>query len=500
MGYAQLLHMDPSLTPKQRGRVDAMFGAGKHLLEMITCVLDLSEIEADHVELRAVPVDVQSIAGACLDLIRPAAEAKGLALTLVVASGTRCELTVDPTRLRQVLLNLLGNAAKFTSNGSIALCLRASQDGSMLRIEVVDTGVGVPAHQLRRLFNEFERLDNEATRAAEGSGLGLALSARLTTLMGGRIGHENNPDGGSIFWLELPLPTGAASPGQPTATANQEKVASPPTHPLRVLIADDVPMNRDVGAAFLRAAGHDVISVEDGAQAFDTAARTDFDVVLMDVRMPVMDGLEATRRIRSLEGCRGQVPIVALTAHAFREQVAECETAGMTSHLAKPFTMQALIAAVYDAFASRKSPDAQPACADTAVNRPDAPATTPAVPAPPVLNRAMLDSTVAFLAPDAVAVYMRAIADQCETLLVGLRAANAGAPSAETLACAAHTLAGSAGTFGFERLSAAGRCFERAVETAGQGAHPDAGDLCAALEATLLAIDGMARGVDEAAA
>ena len=178
--------------------------------------------------------------------------------------------------------------------------------------------------QAHRLFEEFERLDTDATPSKiEGAGLGLALSARLATLLGGSLGHHDNPGGGSVFWLELPTVhrrIAARNPAPPTRRRGADA--------LHVLVADDITMNREIAGSFLRAAGHKVTCVEGGAEAIAMVATTDFDVVLMDVRMPEMDGLEATRRIRALPGPRGQVPIVALTAQAFPEQVAECRKAG----------------------------------------------------------------------------------------------------------------------------------------------------------------------------
>jgi signal transduction histidine kinase/DNA-binding response OmpR family regulator len=339
LGYTRLLRVEGGLNATQAGRVDAMLGAGKHLLEMITHVLDLSEIESGHVELQAAEIDVPAAVAACLDLVRPTADAKGLMLNTAIASGTRNQLIVDPMRLRQVLLNLIGNAVKFTDQGSVELRLRPTIDGAALRIEVVDTGPGISAEHCLRLFQDFERFDT----AVEGAGLGLALSARLTALMGGRLGHENNPGGGSVFWLELPLNTIAASPPTMPSAADPGPSA---TAVLHVLVVDDVLMNREIASSFLRAAGHEVTCVDGGAAAVAAVVTTDFDVVLMDVRMPEMDGLEATRRIRALEGRRGHVPIVALTAQAFTEQVAECRKAGMDSHLSKPFDPESLLAAV----------------------------------------------------------------------------------------------------------------------------------------------------------
>jgi PAS domain S-box-containing protein len=365
LGYAQLLQMEGGLNPTQTARVDAMMGAGRHLLHMIASVLDLAKIESEYEELHLVELDVQQLAMSCLDLIRPAAAAKHLELSFIIDPNTRPGMLTDPTRLRQVLLNLLGNAVKFTVRGIIELRLLSASDSRALRFEVIDTGPGVPADQRTKLFQEFERLDSVGTSAIEGAGLGLSLSARLATLMGWRIGHDDNPGGGSVFWLELPL--NAAAEHRPPMAAPVAEV--PDAAPLRakatqsalhVLVVDDVAMNRDIAASFLRAAGQVVDTVEGGAEAVAAVAGRDFDVVLMDVRMPVVDGLEATRRIRALGGARARVPIVALTAQAFTEQVAECREAGMDDHLVKPFTPATLLAATVHAAGAGRNNGAFP--------------------------------------------------------------------------------------------------------------------------------------------
>ncbi|MGD0106922.1 MAG: response regulator [Rhodopila sp.] len=510
LGYTRLLQMEGGLNATQAGRVDAMLDAGKHLLEMITQVLDLSEIESEHVELQAAEIDMQAVVTGCLETVRPTAEAKGLALNIAVTPGTRQQLVVDPVRLRQVLLNLLGNAVKFTATGGVELRLRAATGGAALRIEIADSGPGISAEQRQRLFQDFERLDTSA--AVEGAGLGLALSARLTALMGGRLGHEDNPGGGSVFWLELPLDTVAASPADMPLTAGQ---APPPVAVLKVLVVDDVLMNREIAGSFLRAAGHAVSYAEGGAEAVAAVVSTDFDVVLMDVRMPGMDGLEATRRIRALGGKRSCVPILALTAHAFTEQVAACREAGMDGHLAKPFEPETLLAAV--ARAAR----AEPAGVETPVPAPPVsappvsappvsgpPVLAPPVSAPPVLapvtiqvvNAAVLGSelqvidpatfqrTASFLPPARVAAHLRTIAEDAEILLRGLREPDALTRMPDKLGEAAHALAGSAGMFGFERLASLGRRFEQALQSDPASAPAVADGLRAALEITLQTI------------
>jgi PAS domain S-box-containing protein len=482
LGHAQSLRSDDELTATQSGQVDAMLVAGRHLLQMITCVFDLSEIESEDMTLQAVELDVRAVVVECLDLIRPAADAKRLALGLAVAPGARQQLVTDPTRLRQVLLNLLGNAVKFTSHGTVDVCLRPTTDNAALRIEVADTGPGIPAEECDRLFRDFERLDAEATQGVEGAGLGLALSARLATLLGGRLGHDDNPKGGSVFWLELPLDTALASPPAEPPAADAPAPAPPVLH---VLVVDDVAMNRDIAGSFLRAAGHKVTCVEGGAEAIAAVGTIDFDVVLMDVRMPEMDGLEATRRIRALDGERGRVPIVALTAQAFTEQVAECRKAGMDSHLPKPFGPDTLLTAVLRAAAARPargeglgSGVSQTAMPTGAVIGADL----------VIFNPTVFELTAFYLAPEAVTSYMEAIAERGEALLRGLRGPDALVQSGDELAEAAHTIAGSAGMFGFERLTAVGRRFERAVQ-AGAAEGPALADgLRAALEVTLQTI------------
>ena len=274
--------------------------------------------------------------------------------------------------------------------------------------------------------------------------------------------------------------------------------------PLRVLVVDDVAMNRDIAGSFLRAAGHGVICVESGAEAVEMAAASDFDVILMDVRMPEMDGLEATRRVRALIGPRGRVPVIALTAQAFAQQVNECRQAGMDDHLSKPFTPDALLAAVACAVEIGRRRDRAERNAATACLSPgEASAAAETAPAPtvapsasvvgaelPVLDPIAFESTTAFLTPEAVASYLQTIAERGTALLHGLRAPDAlNDKVAGDLAAAAHTLAGSAGLFGFNRLATIARRFENAVQSSAPDVQALADGLGTATEATLQEID-----------
>jgi len=477
LGYAQLLRLEGGLGVTQAARVDAMLAAGGHLLEMINCVLDLSEIEAGRVELRMSLADPRQLAVACLDLLRPAAEAKSLSLDLIVAPDLPERFIIDTTRLRQVLLNLLGNAVKFTAEGKVALHLRPGAD-DVLRIEVADTGPGVPLRHRDRLFKDFERLGAELRGPIEGAGLGLAIASRLVALMGGRLGYEDNHGGGSLFWLELPAlaaESSAADEEPPASVAFQVTTAS-----LRILVVDDVAMNRDIASAFLQAAGHEALVAEGGAEAVAAVAAGDFDVVLMDVRMPEVDGLEAARRIRRLADPRGSVPIVALTAQAFAEQIEECRRAGMDGHLTKPFTQAALLDAVARATTQSDRPRAA-----------SAPAMTP--PALSVLepqsdlkliDMETYERTAAFLPPDTISSYLRILAGRGEALLVQLRAPGLPADP-QALAAEAHALSGSAGMLGFARLAGTARDLETALlaDPLAAGSHRDR--LAAAIELSI---------------
>jgi CheY-like chemotaxis protein/HPt (histidine-containing phosphotransfer) domain-containing protein len=458
-----------------------MMRAGQHLQEMIEHVLDFASIESGEMRLRPVAVSVRELTEGSIGFIRPMATERGLDLRIVSQRGAPRKIAADPARLRQVLLNLLSNAVKFTSVGSVELRVLAGTTKGDLRLEVADTGPGIDEAGRERLFRDFERLN--ADISVEGAGLGLAITARIVRLMGGTIGHEPNIGGGSVFWLELPMGTAAVSlPDAAPAPDWQDTQPVRLTQALHVLVVDDILMNRDIAGALLRVAGHEVTCAEGGAEAVAAAASTDFDVVLMDVRMPVMDGLEATRRIRALEGTRGRVPIVALTAQALTDHVAECLEAGMDSHLAKPFGLDALVAAVVNAVSAGKRQGMGPGPVPT--TSPDGPADSPMASEPPILDPMVFDRTAAFLTPEKVVSFLGAIAALGETLLRGLRATDGSISNDNALAETAHKLAGSASMFGFERLASLGRRFEQAVQSGAADVPALANGLCSAIEAT----------------
>ena len=301
--------------------------------------------------------------------------------------------------------------------------------------------------------------------------------------MGGRLGHDDNPGGGSVFWLEL-APNSISGSFPATAPASDAPDAKPiSARGLSILIVDDIAMSRDVAGSFLRASGHNVTCAEGGAEAIAAAARTDFDLVLMDVRMPEMDGLEATRRIRKLDGPRGRVPIVALTAHAFTEQVEACRSAGMDGHVSKPFTHATLLAAVATFSAGRAHNESDRrvpmlAVSDIAMIGEEL----------MVFDRNAFDSVAHYIPPKMVATYIKTITKRGEALLLELHHGNASTHAGDELADAAHALAGSAGMLGFERVATLGRGFEHALRSGAADAPALAGALGAAIKATLRAI------------
>jgi CheY-like chemotaxis protein/anti-sigma regulatory factor (Ser/Thr protein kinase) len=306
-------------------------------------VLDFSRLEAGAVELDPAPFDPAAEAAAMVELLSDQAAAKGLTVTL------RTEglglLTGDARRLRQVLLNLLSNAVKFTAKGGVTLSLTGSDAGDgarRLRVEVTDTGVGIPEGQLAHVFDRFTQADASVSRRFGGTGLGLAICKRLVELMGGQIGVTSVEGDGSTFWLEVALPIAAALASE----AEAEDVATL-ERPVRLLLVEDVAVNRELVKTVLAPFDIEIETAEDGVQAIEAFRQNGYDLVLMDVQMPVMDGLTATRRIRALPmPAAATTPIVAMTANVLPDQIARCVEAGMDDHLGKPMKPADLLSAI----------------------------------------------------------------------------------------------------------------------------------------------------------
>jgi len=336
LGMTGLL-LDEATQPRARDQLETVRTAVDALLALINDLLDFSKIEAGKLRLEEQDFDPREVVARAVDLFAARARGKGLALSFEAAPDLPAILRGDPGRLRQVLLNLIGNAVKFTEKGSVRVSAAVAPDG--IRVEVADTGIGIPAESFPRLFQSFSQVDGSTTRRYEGTGLGLAISRQLVELMRGRIGAESEPGRGSTFWFELPLARGRAPAREEGAAA--AVVAS--GRPLRVLVVEDNGVNQKVLLMLLRRLGHSAEAAAGGREALESLAAIRYDLVLMDCQMPDMDGYETTRELRRRELSGGpRTPVVALTANVLPDDRRRCFEAGMDDFLAKPVRIEDL--------------------------------------------------------------------------------------------------------------------------------------------------------------
>jgi signal transduction histidine kinase len=348
LGMSELLRNTP-LDAEQARYAQAISTAAQSLHELLGDILDLSKIEEGKVALERLDFDLATLLAGVAAIYRELGLARGVAVRTEIELGALPAVSGDPVRLRQVVTNLLGNALKFTSAGSVTLraepAARPETRGRRwIRVSVQDTGIGMSAEQMSRLFQRFTQADSSTTRRFGGSGLGLVICRHLVELMGGRIQAASVPGQGSTFWFEVPLEPALGAAAAP-ATVRDMPVpgpAPPRPRPARVLVVEDNTVNRLVVQAMLERLGMSVTLAHDGLQAVATVEVHEVDLVLMDCQMPVMDGYEATRRIRASGHPRARVPIVALTANALAEDRRRCFAAGMNDYLPKPVTGNAL--------------------------------------------------------------------------------------------------------------------------------------------------------------
>jgi PAS domain S-box-containing protein len=436
MGIADLL-AKTSLSPEQDKYVQIFRRSGDNLLNLINDILDLSKVEASQLDLERTDFSLSDHLEKVIEMVAPRAHEKGLTLVCEIAPCVSNDLIGDPTRLRQVLLNLLGNAIKFTQAGRVSLKVESDQDRSVptaLRFTVSDTGIGIANEKLGRVFERFTQADSSTTRRFGGSGLGLTISRRLVELMGGRIWVTSKVDEGSVFAFAVPFEVSAAA-NRPVSTpvgAHPEA----PLRPLRILMAEDSPDNCTIALAYLDDTPYRVDIAETGVIACEMFKAGHYDLVLMDRQMPAMDGLTATRTIRAWETAndRAPTPIIALTASALKGDRETCLAAGCTAYLTKPIKQDVLLQAIRDYSAVRSSSLA----ADNPANdRASRAARKLAERTPAYLENCRLNVTV-----------MREALDRADF---------------EAVTILGHNLRGSGGGFGFQAITDIGAGLESAA-------------------------------------
>ncbi|HEY4919577.1 MAG TPA: ATP-binding protein [Xanthobacteraceae bacterium] len=473
LGLAATLLATP-LSDEQRRSIVAIHDAGDSLLDLLNDILDFSKLEAGRLSLEAIGFSPESLVENAVSIMGPRAAAKGLALKTVKESVLPAALTGDAGRIRQVLLNLVSNAIKFTETGEVALsarCLVQDQKQATIEWSVRDTGIGVASDRLNELFRDFVQADTSISRRFGGSGLGLSICKRLVEQMGGEISVVSAPNKGSTFRFSLTLPVAheAIARGNEDLAPLFEELhhhIAKLGRPLRVLIADDNATNRLVAAKMLKEFSMQASMACDGVEALEAVTRFPYDVVLMDVRMPEMDGLQATRAIRARGGALADLPIVAFTANVFADDIAACREAGMNGFVAKPVRKKEIVAAIVRALPVAAHGGAGEQAPAGASAQPQA--KEDGTPDTPVFDRTCYDTMVTELGGDTV----RELVDmfRAETgRRVALLQKITGELDRGLIGREAHSLKSDAGALGLVRLSQLAAALERdAVRISGE--------------------------------
>ena len=459
------LALDSALTPEQRDYLEMVKSSADALLVIINDILDFSKIEAGKLELEHIHFHLRQLLRETLKPLELRARQRSLTLRCEVPEEVADGYLGDPGRLRQVLINLVGNAIKFTEEGQVAVRVEA-RDG-LLHFAVSDTGIGIPADKQQLIFEAFSQADSSVTRRFGGTGLGLTICTRLVRLMGGHMWVESDPGQGSTFHFTARLEAVAGPAESGEADAGRGEVVLPP---LRLLVAEDNPVNQKLVLTLLQKRGHRVTLADNGQQALAALATDHFDLVLMDMQMPVMGGLEATRRIRAAEAARGDgqhLPIVAMTANAMAGDRELCLEAGMDGYVSKPLRRDEFFSAMADVLPPELLRQAGAAAAIPADGQAAA-AAAPSESAPAALRRCDRAEAVARLEGDEelFAMLVKMFSDDLPNYLQRLNAALAG-QDMEALSREAHTLKGLLATFSAGR----GTALALELETRAKGGH-----------------------------
>ena len=436
LGMADLL-AETSLSIDQQRYVAIFQRAAASLLDLLNDILDLSKIEAGELKLESVAFELRDVVSRATELVGIRASEKGLAIESEIAADVPPWLVGDPTRLRQVLINLLGNALKFTEKGKLTVriaCDPNASDPAALLVGVSDTGVGIPQDKLETIFESFSQADSSTTRKYGGTGLGLSISKRLVEAMGGRIWVESTVGSGSTFFFTAKL---GVAEGRAESAKELVAATAGPVAPLRILVADDSEDNRFVIRAYLKGTPYVLDFAEDGAIALEKLKTRPYDLALVDVHMPAKDGFAVVREFREFESAQGrtQLPVLALTADAFQEAVEKSLAAGFTRHLAKPIRKPALLQAI-EGYAQKR---AEPA----------------PVAAPAAENEVIVDEELSAILPRFLGNVRKNPAAIAAAIARG---------DYETVRSLGHNMKGTGTSFGLPQISALGDRLERAAK------------------------------------
>jgi PAS domain S-box-containing protein len=464
LGFAELLRRGWQHNPQDTHRhLDTILGSGRHLLALINDILDLSKVEAGHLEVERVPCAVHQVVHEVADIMRLRAQEKDVTLAVVFPEPLPAQVLTDPARVRQIVTNLIGNALKFTLQGGVTVTLRMAQAGvgadaaPRLSIDITDTGIGIPADKLDAIFEPFVQAEASTTRQFGGTGLGLAISRRFARALGGDVTVSSTPGQGSTFHVVLDTGPLDGLDGldwltpQALSAVQRPQASSGVTHWAfdagRVLVVDDGAENRELVRLVLESAGLTVLEAHDGAMALEVVEREQPDLVLMDVNMPVMDGYTATRTLRE-RGCT--LPVLALTANAMKGFEREIESAGFTGYLTKPVDIDALLSALAERLGGRQVAGVLPSSLPVATTA-ERPQPVPPAVGEPIVSRLADHPRLA-----------RVVRTFGHTLPVKLAAMQDALDGGrlDDLADLAHWLKGAGGTVGFDVFFEPAREFE----------------------------------------